>query len=139
MLLLLRLIRPEARAGSTLWGYAVPALAAAALWVGAFALRAPTARFADVSAFSLAECLGSILLLSVLPVIVMLRLVRQGASTAPLLSAGLAGLTAASGVTAGYSLFCTSDNPLFFVTWYGVAMLIVTVVSTVLGRRLLRW
>ncbi|MBC7740367.1 MAG: DUF1109 domain-containing protein [Candidatus Saccharibacteria bacterium] len=138
-LMLLRLIRPEARVGSTLWGYAAPALAALGLWVGAFALRAPSARFADVSAFSLAECLGSILILSVIPVIVMLRLVRQGASTSPLLSAGLVGLTAASGVTAGYSLFCTRDNPLFFVTWYGVAIVAVTLISAVWGRRVLRW
>jgi hypothetical protein len=137
--LLLRLLRPGARAGSTLWGYAGLALAALVLWVGDFVLRAPSARFADVSAFSLGECLGSILLLSVIPVLVLLRLVRQGATTAPFLSAGLVGLTAASGVTAGYSLFCTRDNPLFFVTWYGAAILIVTLFSAVLGRRMLRW
>ena len=139
LLLMLRLIRPEARAGATVWLYAFPVLAALGLWLGAFALRAPSERFAEVSAFSLAECLGSILLMSVIPVIVMLRLARQGASTSPLLSAGLVGLTAASGVTAGYSLFCTRDNPLFFVTWYGVAMLIVPLLSALVGRRMLRW
>ena len=139
LMVLLRLIRPGARAGAAAWVYAVPVLAALTLWVGAFALRAPQARFAEVGAFSLAECLGSILLMSVIPVIAMLRLVQKGASTAPLLSAGLVGLTAASGVTTGYSLFCTRDNPLFFVTWYGVAILTVTLISAFAGRRMLRW
>lgn len=138
-LLVLRLIRPEARAGATVWGYAVPLLAALALWIGAFALRAPVARFAEVGAFSLEECLGSILLLSIVPTIIMLRRVREGAATSPGLTGGLVGLTAASGVTAGYSLFCTQDNPLFFVTWYGTAILIVTLISAALGRRMLRW
>ncbi|MES2433616.1 MAG: DUF1109 domain-containing protein [Pseudomonadota bacterium] len=138
-LLVLRLIRPEARAGASLWLYAGPLLAALVLWIGAFALRAPAARFAEVGAFSLEECLGSILMLSIVPVIVMMRLVRQGAASSPTLSGALVGLTAASGVTTGYSLFCTRDNPLFFVTWYGLAILIVTLISAALGRRMLRW
>ena len=139
LLLVLRLIRPEARTGATVWFYAVPLLAALALWIGAFALREPSARFAEVGAFSLEECLGSILLLSIVPVVVMLRLVQQGAASSPTLSGALVGLTAASGVTIGYSLFCTRDNPLFFVTWYGTAILIVTLISALLGRRMLRW
>lgn len=139
LLLVLRLTRPEAQAGATVWAYAVPLLAALALWIGAFALRAPSARFAEVGAFSLAECLGSILLLSIVPTIFMLRQARQGAPTSPGLSGGLVGLTVASGVTAGYSLFCTQDNPLFFVTWYGVAILIVSLISAAIGRRMLRW
>lgn len=137
--LVLRLIRPEARVGGTVWAYVVPLLTAVALWGGAFVLRAPAARFADVGAFSLAECLGSILLLSIVPVILTLRLIRQGAAAAPALSGALVGLTVASGVTAGYSLFCTRDNPLFFVTWYGAAILIITLISALAGRRLLRW
>jgi hypothetical protein len=139
LLLVLRLMRPQARVGATVWVYAVPLVAALALWAGAFVLRAPAARFAEVGAFSLEECLGSILLLSIVPVMVILRLVRQGAVTSPTLAGALVGLTAATGVTTGYSLFCTRDNPLFFVTWYGVAIVIVTLISAGLGRRLLRW
>lgn len=139
LMLVLRLIRPEARAGATVWVYAVPLLTALALWVGAFALRPPSARFAEVGAFSLAECVGLIVLLATFPVAIMLRLVRRGAAASPTLSGALIGLTAASGVATGYSLFCTRDNPLFFVTWYGAAILIVTLISAVLGRRVLRW
>jgi hypothetical protein len=137
--LLLRFARPEGRAGALAAGYAVPVLAALALWLGAFTLRAPAARFAEVGAASLTECLGFIVALAALPTVVALRVLRRGASTAPALSGALAGLTAAAGAATGYSLFCTQDNPLFFVTWYGAAILIVTGLAAWAGRRVLAW
>lgn len=137
--LLLRLTRPEAKAGLTPAGYLLPGGLALALWIGAFVLRAPAERFAEVGFRSLAECLGCILLLSIVPTLVALRAVRQGASANPRLSAALAGLTSATGAAAGYSLFCTRDNPLFFVTWYGAAILIVTLTAAWFGQRSLRW
>lgn len=137
--LALRLTRPEARPGWLTLGFAVPAGAAVMLWTWAFVTRPPALRFAEVGVVSLAECLGLITLLSVVPAIAALRLLRQGASSTPTLSAALAGLTAATGAATGYSLFCTRDNPLFFVTWYGIAIAIVTLVTALAGRRLLRW
>lgn len=138
-LLLLRLSRPEARLGLAPAAYLVPGLAALALWIGAFLLRQPAERFAEDGVKSLAECLGGILLLSIVPALVALRVLRQGASTNPALSAALAGFTAASGAATGYSLFCTRDNPLFFVTWYGAAILIGTLITAWAGRRVLSW
>ena len=137
--LALRLARPEARPGRLPYLYLIPGSIALALWIGAFALLPATARFAEVTAAGLAECLGSIPLLSILPAIAALRLLRRGASTVPALSATLAGLMAASGAAAGYSLFCTRDNPLFFITWYGVAIVIVTAATRHFGRRMLVW
>ncbi len=137
--LVLRLARPEAAPGRIPLLYAVPGGIAVALWIGSFVLRAPEARFAEVSPAALAECLGIIPLLSVVPTIAALRVLRQGASTSPGLSAVLAGLMAASGAATGYSLFCTRDNPLFFVTWYGVAILIVTLIALRFGRNTLSW
>ena len=137
--LLLRLSRPEARPGLIPLGYILPIAAALALWVGAFMLRAPADRFAEVGMASLGECLGGVLALSVVPTLVTLRVLRQGASTYPGLSAFLSGLTAASGAAAGYSLFCTRDNPLFFVTWYGFSILIVTGLAAWFGKRMLSW
>ena len=113
--LLLHLIRPEARPGLAPVGYLLPGAIALSLWIAAFAIRAPTERFAEVGVKSLAECLASILLLSIVPTFVALRAVRRGASTNPGLSAALAGLTSATCAATGYSLFCTRDNPLFFV------------------------
>ena len=48
-----------------------------------------------LGAFSLQRCLGSILLLSIVPVIVMLQLIRQGAAAIPTFSGALVGLIAA--------------------------------------------
>lgn len=137
--LVLRLARPEATPGKLPWLYALPGAIALMLWIGTFVLRAPEARFADVSPRTLVECLGLIPLLSVVPTLAALRILRQGASTSPALSAFLAGLTAASGAATGYSLHCPRDNPLFFLTWYGVAILIVTLLALRFGRRTLSW
>lgn len=137
--LLLRLARPEAAVDRIPLLYAVPGGIALALWIGSFALRSSETRFAEVGPAALAECLGIIPLLSIIPTLAALRILRQGASTSPGLSALLAGLTAASGAATGYSLFCTRDNPLFFITWYGVAILIVTLIASLFGRRVLSW
>jgi hypothetical protein len=121
------------------WLFALPGGIAVILWVGTFFVLAPEARFAEVSPRTLAECLGLIPLLSIVPTLAALRILRQGASTAPALSAFLAGLTAASGAATGYSLHCPRDNPLFFITWYSVAILIVTLFALRFGRRGLSW
>lgn len=139
LLLLVRLARPGARAGAAPWFLAGLGVVAAVLWIGTFVLRAAPERFAEVGIASVAECLGSILLLSVLPSVVILRAMRQGAATRPRLAGALAGLAAATGATAGYSLFCTRDNPLFFISWYGAAILLVTLGCAALGARMLRW
>lgn len=139
LMLALRLTRPEARTGWLALGFALPAGVALALWVGAYVTRPPAMRFAEVGVLSLAECLGLIIVLAAVPAIVTLRLLRQGASTSPTLSGALAGLAAATGAATGYSLFCTRDNPLFFVTWYGAAIAVVTMAGALAGRRWLRW
>lgn len=139
LLTLLRLARPGAGAGAAGWFLLLPAAAAVILWLGSFLLRAPAERFAEVGPATVGECLGAILILSIIPAIVLTRMLRQGAATRPHLSGALVGLAAATGVATGYSLFCTQDNPLFFITWYGIAFAIVSVAGTTLGGRLLRW
>jgi hypothetical protein len=51
----------------------------------------------------------------------------------------LAGLAGGGLGAAVYALHCIEDNPMFFVTWYGVAIAGVTVVSALIGSRILRW
>lgn len=136
--LALRQVRPEADARR--WGVMLPVLVVGAgLWVGAFATLPPAARFAEWMVWAVAECLGSILLMSFLPLGLLLWLMRRGASVAPMQAGALAGLAVGCGVAAGYSLFCTKDNPIFYVTWYGVAIVIVTLLGAVAGARVLRW
>lgn len=137
--LLMRLTRPEKRLGWLPLGYLLPLGIAAVLWIGAFLLRAPEMRFAEVGLRSVGECLGGVLSLSAIPTAIALRVMRSGASTHPGLSAALAGLTAASGAAAGYSLFCTRDNPLFYITWYGLGIVIVTLLATRYGKQMLVW
>lgn len=135
--LALRLARPGARPRGAL--LLLPLLVAAGLWLQGFQSRLPEARFADVTPANLAECMGLIVLLSLVPAAAALRLLRQGATTRPALSGALAGLAAAAGAATGYSLFCTQDNPVFYVTWYGAAMALVAAACALIGARRLSW
>lgn len=135
-----RLMRPE-ETGPVL-GRAIlwTALAVAALlYAVGFATQSRAQWFADVSPASVLQCLGFILLISLPALGLCFALVRQGATTAPARSGAMLGLAVSAGATAGYSLYCTQDNPIFFVTWYGLAILIVTILGAVAGTRLLRW
>lgn len=137
--LMLRSLRPEARLGAGAALFALPLLAAAALWLWTFTHTAPPARFVDVGVLSLAECMGLILAISALPAWATLRLIMRGASLHPARTGALAGLAVSAEAASFYSLFCTQDNPLFYLTWYGTAMALVTLAGAVLGRRWLRW
>ncbi len=84
-------------------------------------------------------CLTSIPVLSILPVAVLLAALRHGAPGHPALAGAMAGLVGSGGAAAAYALHCTEDSPLFYVTWYGLAILVVTTLSAIVGARLLRW
>jgi hypothetical protein len=85
------------------------------------------------------RCLTLIPLLSVGPLACLLIALRQAAPS----DAGLAGATAglaASGIAATfYAANCTDDSPLFAMTWFSMATLIVSAAGYLIGRRLLRW
>jgi hypothetical protein len=134
-----RLARPEAWSELRPWAFALSPAIGAGLWVATFVLRAPADRFAEVTPPAVAECVGFITLISILPAVAILRLLAGAAVAHPGRAGALAGLTAASGAATGYSLFCTQDNPLFYVFWYGLAMAVVAGVSALIGRRVLAW
>jgi hypothetical protein len=84
-------------------------------------------------------CLTLIPLLAAGPLACLLAALRQGAPSRPGLAGAVAGL-AASGIAASfYAAHCTDDSPLFVMTWYLIATLIVTMAGYLIGRRLLRW
>jgi hypothetical protein len=84
-------------------------------------------------------CLTLIPLLSIGPLACLLAALRQGAPSSPALAGVVAGL-AASGIAATfYAAYCTDDSPLFVMTWYSIATVIVTTVGCLIGRKLLRW
>jgi len=84
-------------------------------------------------------CLTLIPLLSIGPLACLLIALRAGAPSNPGLAGAVAGL-AASGIAATYyAANCTDDSALFVMTWYPIAILIVTTASYLVGRKLLRW
>ena len=88
---------------------------------------------------TMATCLVMIPLLSVLPVAAILIGLRKGATTSPALAGFAAGLGGSGFAAMAYAMHCIEDSPLFYVTWYGLAIGGVTVVSTLIGARVLRW
>ena len=137
--LALLLARPEGAQGARLWPLAAVAGTALGLLAWAYVTTPAEARQMATVGKTMTKCLVAIPLLSVLPVAVVLHVLREGATTAPMRAGFVAGL-AGSGLSAAvYALHCTEDSPLFYVTWYGLAILGVTLVSTLIGARVLRW
>jgi hypothetical protein len=137
--LALLLARPEGADSARLWPLAAVAALALALLVWAYVTTPPDARQMATTGKTMVTCLVVIPLLSVLPVAALHHVLRHGAVTAPLRAGMVAGL-AGSGLSAAiYALHCTEDSPLFYVTWYGLAIMGVTLVSTLIGARSLRW
>jgi hypothetical protein len=85
------------------------------------------------------DCLLLIPLLAIGPLACLLLALRQGAPSNPGLAGAVAGL-AASGIAATfYAANCTDDSPLFVMTWYSIATLMVAGCGYLIGRRWLRW
>lgn len=85
------------------------------------------------------HCLTIIPALSLLPGFFLFLAMRQGAPENPGLAGALAGLVSVGIAATLYAMNCFDDSPLFVVTWYPLATLIVVTISYFAGRRLLRW
>ncbi|MEY4982550.1 MAG: hypothetical protein RIR62_816 [Pseudomonadota bacterium] len=137
--LALLLARPEGRGLARLWPVALPVAVALGLLVWAYVQTPPGGRQMALVGKTMIPCLVTIPLLSILPVGAILLALRQGATTAPALAGFAAGLGGSGLAAMAYAMHCTEDSPLFYVTWYGLAMLGVIAASTLIGARLLRW
>jgi hypothetical protein len=133
------LARPEGRSLVRFWPLVAIALVAAGAVAWAWLVTPSGARQMAIVGKTMVTCLVTIPILSILPVAAILIGLRRGATTAPAL-AGLAAGFGGSGLSAMiYALHCTEDSPLFYVTWYGLAIAGVTLASTLIGARVLRW
>lgn len=137
--LALVLARPEGRGLARFWPVLLPVVAAFGLLAWAYAVTPAEGRQMALFGKTMATCLVTIPLLSVLPVAAILLALRKGATTAPALAGFAAGLGGSSLAAMAYAMHCTEDSPLFYVTWYGLAIGGVTLVSTLIGARVLRW
>jgi hypothetical protein len=137
--LALVLARPEGRSLARLWPVAVPVVAALGLLVWAYVGTPAEGRQMALVGKTMTTCLLMIPLLSVLPVAAILLGLRRGATTSPALAGFAAGLGGGGFAAMAYAMHCIEDSPLFYVTWYGLAIAGVTVASTLIGARVLRW
>jgi hypothetical protein len=132
----LRVARAAA-AGWRLW--AVPAAAMLLLVAGLF--QEPTAMWSDKASGNgtILTCLTAIPLIALLPLVALIAALRRGAAPFPARAGALAGMAAGGIAAAVYSLHCPEDSPLFYVPWYGLAILCVTAAGALAGSRFLRW
>ena len=85
------------------------------------------------------HCLALIPLLATGPAMCLILALRRAAPARPGLAGAVIGLAAGGIGAILYALTCPDDSPLFVAAWYSVAIVIVTGVCFMAGRRWLRW
>jgi hypothetical protein len=137
--LMLRLARPQSVPGlDWLLLFGAPLVLTLGVVTEMFALPSST-WFPTMVGTNAWGCIIFVPILSALPLIVMLLVLRRGATTRPALAGAVAGLVAAGIAATFYATHCQNDSPLFLAAWYVLATLFVAAVGAVLGTRLLRW
>lgn len=132
------LARPEAAPSVALPVLLVPAMAIG-LWLWAWSATPVDGRQMAIVGKTMVSCLVTIPVLSLVPVAVIMATLRRGAPTRPAWAGAMAGVTGGGLAAAVYAIHCTEDSPLFYVTWYGLAIVLVTLVSILVGKFFLRW
>jgi len=136
--LALALSRPEGRLRRA-W---LVILTATVLGAGLFTIRAvilpPADWIAAIRGQTLLVCLASISTIGLTGLVGGLAILRRGATTRPGLSGLALGLGSGGAAALLYALHCNEDDPMFFVTWYGSAILAVGLIGAISGRRLLK-
>jgi hypothetical protein len=84
-------------------------------------------------------CLTVIPSLAIVPLVAFLTALRRAAPADPGLAGALAGLASGAIAATLYASHCTDDSPLFVITWYSIAIGLVTFVGYLAGRRWLAW
>ncbi|WP_349255527.1 NrsF family protein [Bradyrhizobium sp.] len=73
------------------------------------------------------------------PLAVFIAALKSGAPAAPGRSGAMAGLAAGSQAAVFNAMNCFDDSPLFVITWYPLAILVVVSAGYLAGVRHLRW
>jgi hypothetical protein len=84
-------------------------------------------------------CLTVIPALAIVPLAAFLAALRRAAPADPGVAGALAGLASGAIAATLYASHCTDDSPLFVITWYSIAIGLVTIVGYFAGRRWLAW
>jgi len=64
---------------------------------------------------------------------------KRGAPTNPAGAGAVAGLLSGSVASAAHALVCHNDHGVSVLLWYGLAIVVLTGVGSLIGRRVLRW
>jgi len=137
--LILHLARPGAVPKGWLAALAVPPVLLIASVIAELFLVPSSAWAMNLMGKNSIVCLVLIPVLSAAPLVAVIWTLRNGAPTHPVLAGATAGLVSAGIGATLYATHCQDDSPFFVATWYGLAIIIVTVVGAFLGKRLLRW
>lgn len=86
-----------------------------------------------------AFCLITIPIMGAAPLAAILWALRRSAPASPVLAGAMAGFSAGAIAALLYALHCTDDSPLFVATWYTLAILMLTAIGALVGRKLLDW
>lgn len=84
-------------------------------------------------------CLTVIPALSFVPLVGFVAALKRAAPASPGLAGALAGLCAGAIGATLYASHCIDDSPLFVMTWYSIAIGLVTLLGYLAGRRWLAW
>jgi hypothetical protein len=84
-------------------------------------------------------CLTAIPALSLPLLAAALFALRHGAPVRPAVTGALAGLMSAGLAATLYASHCTDDSPLFVVTWYSLAIALVTMIGALAGSKVLKF
>jgi len=137
--LVFQIFRPEAAPGRWLW---LIALAPAMLLIATCAelLVMPSASWVPrLIGVNARFCMSVIPLLSIAPMLAFFAALRNAAPANPGLAGALAGLASAGIAATLYASHCVDDSPLFVITWYSLAIGLVTLIGYFAGRRWLAW
>jgi len=135
----LHLSRPEASLGGFAWLLLVPAGFLFAGISGEMMLPQRLPMVTRLVGHNSRICMTAIPLMS-LPILTGALIgLRHGAPARPALTGAFAGMLSAGLAATLYASHCTDDSPLFVVTWYTIAIALVTAIGALAGSKLLRF
>jgi hypothetical protein len=135
----LHLSRPEASLGGFAWLLLVPAGFLFAGISGEMMLPQRLPMVTRLVGNNSRICMTAIPLMS-LPILAGALIgLRHGAPARPALAGAFAGMLSAGLAATLYASHCTDDSPLFVVTWYTIAIALVTAIGALAGSKLLRF
>jgi hypothetical protein len=139
VLLLVRLVRPDAEPGAlALWLFAPLILLALAVVVELMVV--PSDEWLPrLIGHNMRYCTTMIPLMAAPILVALIVAMRAGAPPHPGWTGALTGAAAAGIASFLYASHCPDDSPLFVATWYPIATIVCASVGALAGRRFLAW